>query len=262
VLPRRQAAPPPFVQLVGHPVRWRLLSELVRSDRRVRELVTLIDQRQNLVSYHLGKLRAANLVTAQRSSADGRDTYYHLNLTRCMESLAATGAALHPALRFDPALTTTTTAEATTGLRDTRCRVLFLCSGNSARSPMAEALLRHRAGDRVEVVSAGSHPRALHPNAVRVLHAHGIDLSGRQPQHLSAVAGQHFDYVISLCDRVREVCPEFPGRPTLIHWSIPDPASAADTASYSAFCRTAAELDTRIRFLLPVLDPSRHMEVS
>lgn len=252
---RRQAAPPPFVQLVGHPLRWRLLSELARSDRRVRELVTLIDQRQNLVSYHLGKLRAAHLVTAQRSSADGRDTYYHLDLTRCRESLAATGAALHPGLRFDLAPTTTTTAGATTGRRAARCRLLFLCSGNSARSPMAEALLRHRAGDRVEVASAGSHPKPLHPNAVRVLHAHGIDLSGRQPQHLSVFAGQCFDYVISLCDRVREVCPEFPGHPTQVHWSIPDPAT---TASYPAFCRIAAELDTRIRFLLPVLDCSQY----
>lgn len=268
VLFRHPAALPSFVQLVGHPLRWRLLSELARSDRRVCELVTLIDQRQNLISYHLGKLRAAHLVTTQRSSADGRSTYYHLDLARCIELLAATGAALHPGLRFDP---TTTPARATAGQGVTRRRVLFLCRGNSARSPMAEALLRHRVGDRVAVTSAGSHPKSLHPNAVRVLRAHGIDLSGRPPQHLSVVAGERFDYVISLCDRVREVCPEFPGHPALIHWSIPDPATAADatasdatasddTASYPAFCRTAVELDTRIRFLLPVLDCSQHVD--
>lgn len=256
---RCQASPPPFVQLAGHPVRWWLLSELARSDRRVRELVALIDHRQNLVSYHLGKLRAARLVTAQPSSADGRDTYYRLDLPRCMESLATAGAALHPALRIDPARTTIT-REATTGLRDTWYRVLFVCGGNSARSPMAEALLRHRAGDRVAVVSAGSHPKPLHPNAVRALQPHGIDLSGRQPKHLSAFAGHHFDYVISLCDQVREVCPEFPGHPALIHWSTLDPTTAADTVSYPAFCRTAAELDTRIRFFLPILDHTQHME--
>jgi protein-tyrosine-phosphatase len=75
----------------------------------------------------------------------------------------------------------------------------------------------------VRAVSAGSHPRALHPNAVRVMRGRGIELTGRRSKHLSEFTGERFDYVISLCDRVREVCPEFPGAPELIHWSIPDP---------------------------------------
>ena len=246
-----QLSPPPFVRLAGHPLRWRLLGELARSDRRVRELVTLVDQPQNLVSYHLGRLRADGLVAARRSSFDGRDAYYHLDLARCADALAAAGTALHPGLRLRPA-----PPAAAVGRRGwRRCRVLFLCTGNSARSPAAEALLRHQGDGSIEVASAGSRPRPLHPNTVRVLRERGIELAGRPPQHLSVLAGQRFDYVITLCDRVREVCPEFPGRAEHVHWSIPDPAAAGggDGDTYPAFERMAAELETRIGFLLAAI---------
>ncbi|MEV2272554.1 arsenate reductase ArsC [Nonomuraea africana] len=137
--------------------------------------------------------------------------------------------------------------------------VLFTCTGNSARSPIAEALLRHRTGGRVEVTSAGSHPRQeLHPNAVRILRErYGIDLANQRPRHLDTVAGRRFDYVISLCDKVREVCPDFGGHPRRLHWSIPDPATAdrAEGAGYPTFARTVAEIDTRVHYLLPVLTP-------
>jgi protein-tyrosine-phosphatase len=126
--------------------------------------------------------------------------------------------------------------------------VLFLCTGNSARSQMAEALLGQLAGGAVEAASAGSRPKPLHPEAVRVMREHGIDISGRRSKHLEEFAGQRFGYVITLCDRVREVCPEFPGHPQLIHWSIADPAGEADLGA--AFRRVAAELRTRIGFLL------------
>ena len=137
-------------------------------------------------------------------------------------------------------------------------RVLFLCTGNSARSQMAEALARVRSDGLVEAHSAGSHPKALHPNAVRVMRdEHAIDLAGHRSKHLSVFAEQRFDRVISLCDRVREVCPEFPGHPETIHWSIPDPAAGHadgdDEASYPAFQQTADELETRIGFLLAAL---------
>src|SRR5918992_2637279 len=94
-------APPAFVRLAAHPLRWRLLTELADSDYRVRELVALVGEPQNLVSYHLRLLRDGGLVTATRSSFDGRDSYYHLDLDRCAHALAGTGAALHPALRLD-----------------------------------------------------------------------------------------------------------------------------------------------------------------
>lgn len=133
--------------------------------------------------------------------------------------------------------------------------MLFLCTGNGARSQLAEALAQRRSGGLVQAFSAGSHPRSLHPNTVRVLAEHGIDVRGRAAKHLSVFTADRFGYVITLCDRVREVCPEFPGHPRHIHWSIPDPAAAGDTdeASYPAFQATAAELDARIGFLLAVI---------
>src|SRR5205809_5169918 len=96
-------APPEFLQLAGHPLRWRLLNELGRSDRMVHELTGLVGEAQNLVSYHLGKLRDARLVFARRSSADRRDTYYGLDLARIGALLSSLGGALHPGLRLEPA---------------------------------------------------------------------------------------------------------------------------------------------------------------
>jgi protein-tyrosine-phosphatase len=130
--------------------------------------------------------------------------------------------------------------------------VLFLCTGNSARSQIAEALAELLSKGAVRAVSAGSHPKPMHPNAVRVMRARGVDLGGRRSKHLSTFTGERFDYVISLCDRVREVCPEFPGGPEVIHWSTPDPARepGGDEETLPAFERMADELATRIAFLL------------
>ncbi|MFD0818699.1 arsenate reductase ArsC, partial [Micromonospora zhanjiangensis] len=129
--------------------------------------------------------------------------------------------------------------------------VLFVCTGNSARSPIAEALLRHHTGGRAEVTSAGSRPKdRLHAEAVRVHRdGYGIDLTAQRPRHLDSVARRRFDYVITLCDKAREACPDFPGRPRRVHWSVADPATAAGTD----FRRTATDIDTRIRHLVPVL---------
>jgi ArsR family transcriptional regulator, arsenate/arsenite/antimonite-responsive transcriptional repressor / arsenate reductase (thioredoxin) len=252
--PRRRAAEPPsFVRLVGHPLRWRLLQELASSDRRVRELTALVNEPQNLVSYHLGQLRASELVQARRSSADRRDSYYAIDLRRCSEELQATSGALHPGLRLVPAPPSSPRADR----RSRRRRhVLFLCTGNSARSQIAEGLLGRMSEGMIEAASAGSTPRQLHPNAVRVMAKRGIDIRSNRTKHLSEFGSHRFDFVITLCDRVREVCPEFPSHPRLVHWSIPDPALEGPThrASYPAFDRTAVELETRIRFLLDGLN--------
>jgi protein-tyrosine-phosphatase/DNA-binding transcriptional ArsR family regulator len=259
--PTRAAAPPAFVQLADHPLRWRLMLELADSDYRVRDLVARVDEPQNLVSYHLRLLRDGGLVTTNRSSFDGRESYYHLDLGRCADALSASGAALHPALARGDALPGPATA-----LAQEDVAVLFVCTGNSARSPIAEALLRHHTSSRAHVTSAGSHPRSrLHANTVRVLRDEfGIDVSGQRPRHLDEVAGRRFHHVVTLCDRVREVCPEFGSRPRRVHWSIPDPATTDESspANYGDFQRTAAEIDTRIRQSLPVLANtiSQHQE--
>jgi protein-tyrosine-phosphatase len=138
--------------------------------------------------------------------------------------------------------------------------VLFLCTGNSARSQIAEALAEQLSAGGLRAASAGSHPKPLHPNAVRVMRERGIDLTGRRSKALGELTGRRFDYVISLCDRVREVCPEFPGTPQAIHWSIRDPARepGTDEQTLPAFEHTAAELATRIGFLLEAIN---HEEV-
>src|SRR5215471_18859999 len=247
------AAPPVFVRAAAHPLRWRLLTDLAHSAYRVRDLVIRVDQPQNLVSYHLRLMRDGGLVTATRSSFDGRDSYYHLDLDRCAEALTDGGAALHPALRQHAAPPIAPAGQQPSG----HIAVLFVCTGNSARSPIAEALLRHHTPEHLTVRSAGSRPKPrLHPNTIRVLRdAFDIDIANQQTRHLDTLSGRRFDHVITLCDKAREVCPEFAHHPRRIHWSIPDPAAAGDTdqASYPAFQRTAADIDTRIGHLLPVL---------
>jgi ArsR family transcriptional regulator, arsenate/arsenite/antimonite-responsive transcriptional repressor / arsenate reductase (thioredoxin) len=241
---RGEGSPPRVLWLAGHPLRWRLLRELAWSDRRVNELCELVGRRQSLVSYHLRQLRGDGLVSMRRSAADGRDSYYVLDLARCGVLLSDAGASLHPGLA---------PVQIQHERRTPHTRVLFLCTGNSARSQMAEALCERLSGGAVSAASAGSHPKPLQPDAVRVLRERGIDISGRRSKHLGEFADERFDYVISLCDRVREVCPEFPHRPWLIHWSIPEPAD------HDAFERTATELSTRIGFLIRAIEQTQEV---
>ena len=104
-------------------------------------------------------------------------------------------------------------------------RVLILCTGNSARSQMAEGLLSHDAGDRFEVKSAGSHPQAIRPEAVAVMKEIGIDISSHRPKHVREFDGQTFDYVLTVCDNAKESCPIFPGNAQRLHRNFPDPAA-------------------------------------
>jgi protein-tyrosine-phosphatase/DNA-binding transcriptional ArsR family regulator len=246
--------PPDILQLAGHPLRWRLLKELGRSDRQVRELANGIGEPQSLVSYHLGRLRAEDLVSMRRSSADRRDAYYTANLARCGELLTAASGALHPGLRLVPSQ-----SERRADRLLHPAQVLFLCTGNGARSQMAEAFLGQLTHKRVKAFSAGSHPKSLHSNAVRAMREHDIDIDGNHPKHMDKFADRRFDYVITLCDRVREICPDFPGRPEPMHWSIADPAvgGGSDEETYPAFQRVAGELVTRIGFLVQLIEHDR-----
>jgi arsenate reductase len=129
-------------------------------------------------------------------------------------------------------------------------KVLFLCTGNSARSQMAEGLLRHVGKDRVEVCSAGTKPRdAIHPMAVKVMADDGIDISAQRPKDVERFAGQHFDCVITVCDRAKDSCPVMPGA-KMIHWSFADPADAPPEKSERAFRDVLDGLRQRIEELL------------
>ncbi|CAN5614197.1 arsenate reductase ArsC [soil metagenome] len=114
-------------------------------------------------------------------------------------------------------------------MNDGKLRVLFLCTHNSARSQMAEALLRHHGADTVEVYSAGTEPGQVHPLAVRAMAESGIDISGAESKSLDQFVDQKFDYVITVCDRANESCPVFLGDPNRIHWSFEDPSAATGT---------------------------------
>ena len=108
-------------------------------------------------------------------------------------------------------------------------RVLILCTGNSARSQMAEGLLRHDAGERFEVESAGTKPSIVRPEAISVMQEIGIDISGHRSKHVEELERQHFDYVITVCDNAKESCPVFFGSATRLHHSFEDPAALAGT---------------------------------
>lgn len=102
-------------------------------------------------------------------------------------------------------------------------RVLILCTGNSCRSQMAEGILRHYGNERIEVFSAGTKPSQVHPIAVQVMKEIGIDISGHRSKHSDEFKEQTFDYVITVCDNVKESCPVFPGGAKFMHWPFPDP---------------------------------------
>jgi ArsR family transcriptional regulator, arsenate/arsenite/antimonite-responsive transcriptional repressor / arsenate reductase (thioredoxin) len=248
-------APPAVLRLAGHPIRWSLLTRLARSDYRVQELGAWLHLPQNLVSYHLGQLRAGKLVTERKSSADERSVYYSLDLERFRTLYFQAGEQLHPALAdvdVGPGKEARLDEPPPTLLR-----VLFLCTRNSARSQMAEALLRHLSRGRIEALSAGSHPaEQVHPLAVRAMEHLGIEMGQAHPKHFDRFRDQHFDAIVTVCDRVREVCPVFPDDPERMHWSFPDPAEVegVEDDQYHAFEQTAMQLVTRIRLLVTLLE--------
>src|SRR5262249_16631663 len=206
----------------------------------------------------------------RRSSADARDVYYRVDLDRLAQLYADAGDTLHPGLSTaaaSPSASIATDA-ATTQEMTQPLRVLFLCTHNSARSQLAEALLRQIGGElgvQVEVYSAGSMPTAVDPDAVTVLRELGIDPSPLYAKSLDRFIGEPFDYLITVCDRVHDICPAFPRDPRQIHWSIADPAVVEDpTRRLAAFRQVARELQTRIRYLLLLPHPTtgQHLHIA
>jgi arsenate reductase len=133
-----------------------------------------------------------------------------------------------------------------------RKRVLILCTGNSARSQMAEGLLRHLAGDRFEVMSAGVSPTQVKPEALTAMREIGIDISSHRSKSVDEFSHEQFDYVITVCDNANEQCPVFPGSTKRIHWSFEDPAAAAgdENARLAVFFRVRDEILQRLRLFV------------
>jgi thioredoxin type arsenate reductase len=253
--------PPSFLKLLAHDIRWKILVLLGRSDYCVQEIVRLLEQPQNLVSYHLRRLHDQNLVTERRSTADGRDIYYSLDINMLRTLYFAAADSLNPVLNttdVDSAL-----QEAVSHLPSKKVRVLFLCTHNSARSQIAEGILRHLSGGRIEAYSAGSQPTSLHPLAIQTMAKMGIDISQQRSKHLDEYLDQSFDYIVTVCDRVRESCPTFPGDPERVHWSFIDPAAVegSEKDRYKAFEQVALQLTNRIRYLVILIEREKSGKV-
>jgi arsenate reductase len=129
-----------------------------------------------------------------------------------------------------------------------KLRVLFLCTHNSARSQMAEGFLRHLAGDRIDVASAGTQARGVHPLAVRAMAEVGVDISGQRSKTLEQFLADRWDYVVTVCDSANEACPLFPGAVARLHWGFDDPSGAqgSDDERLAMFRRVRDKVRTRI----------------
>ena len=237
-----EKSPLATLKLLADDTRWRLVGALRRSDRQVGELVAELRLPQNLISYHLQQLRQARLVRVHASDADGRALFYGLDTHALQRGLTQIGAAL-------------LVLEATSnGSPAAPGAVVFLCTGNSARSQMAEGWLRHLGGGRVPVRSAGTQPRGIDPLAVQVMADVGVDIGYQQSKGLEALANLAPSVVVTVCDLAREACPEWPTTPTYLHWSVADPVRVADPVlRQHAFVAARDELRSRVTGLLALL---------
>lgn len=235
-------SPPEIIKLLAHDLRWQLIQSLAHGDYRVNELVAMMQQPLNLVSYHLKQLREGQIVTVRRSEADGRDTYYSLDLDHLQRLYREAGMAIHPAL----------VGESEQNLSPTSMpKVLFVCTHNSARSQMAEGLMRQLGYGQINVSSAGSEPATIHADAIRTMDILGIDIRAQYAKSFDEFAHQSFDTVITVCDQAREICPTFPGEGQELHWGFPDPSVIENESErQQAFMDIATRLQSRIKHFL------------
>lgn len=236
------SAVPEPLRLLADETRWRLLALLRQGDYQVGELVSQLGLSQNLVSYHLGVLRQGGLVLTHRSDADGRATYYGLDLEALKTIYAQIGTLLyvsqHEAVAKLPPAT-----------------VFFFCTANSARSQMAEAWMRHLSHGRITVRSAGTQPTRLHPLTVEVMHEVGLDIGYQTAKHLDSLADLQPDLIVTVCDIAREHCVRWGEAVRQIHWSVADPVLVTGTPDEQrrAFRTVRDELRSRVEGLLHLL---------
>ncbi len=238
------------LKLLADDRRWRLLMELRLSDWQVSELVTRTGLPQNLVSYHLGLLRQAGLVQVHRSDADGRALYYGLNVSALRQAQQQVATSLH--------LTTSPPNDPVDPLP--AVPVVFLCTGNSVRSQMAEGWLRHLSRGQVPVQSAGTNPRHVDPRAVQAMAEMGVTIRQQYAKSIDTVSLPSPGIVVTVCDNAREACVPSLSAPVQLHWSIPSPARLlAENPDEQAVFRTLRDhLRQRVEGLLPLLPTLAH----
>ena len=230
---------------LAHPHRLEMFRLLVRrfpSEVPAGEIGATLNLKASTASAYLATLRDAGLIRDRR---DRQRILYSADMDAA-EALADGLVGECCGGRALPSICDKRAPEA-----DRRLRVLFVCTGNSARSILAEAILRHYAGDRFEVFSAGLHPfGVVKPQVLAILEGQGMAVEGLASKPFGAVLGVPMDYVFTVCDRAaNEACPAVPGHPISAHWSIPDPASATGTSAEKglAYQRAFADLYNRIK---------------
>lgn len=236
---------------LGHPGRlavFRLLMRFAPQAVRPTEIAEALGLKQNTLSHHLAALTASGLVTVTRQ---GRSLFYAVDLD-VTEALIGY-LALDVGRARPDLLAPLITARKDAAMRDTDFDVLFICSGNSARSIFAEVLLRDLGRGRFQAFSAGTRPNTeLNPFALEVLKRNGHDTSGLRSKHISEFQQPGsivMDFVFTVCDTAAaEECPPWPGQPITGHWGLPDPVKATGTDAEKAlvFAQTYAALRRRI----------------
>ncbi|MBX0328602.1 protein tyrosine phosphatase [Oscillochloris sp. ZM17-4] len=241
-----------FVTLLADPQIWAVVQALSQGDAHAADLQIQTGTTLPALTSALGQLREAGLITSRASDADPQMRYYQLRVDQLYTLAQTSLGALHPALALAPP----SDVWSAPSLPD-RLRVLFLCTHNSARSQIAEGLLRMFSGGAIDAASAGVAPSRLHPQAHAALERVGADTAPLYSKHVDIFAGQHFDYVITVCDQAREVCPTFHNADRQLHWSLPDPSAAEEPRQPKAFQSVAIELAQRIRYLLSFIERDR-----
>ncbi|WP_102222623.1 arsenate reductase/protein-tyrosine-phosphatase family protein [Acidimangrovimonas sediminis] len=243
---------PDRLTILGHPQRLALFRLLMRRypDRvPAGEIAEALGVRANTLSNYLSALMTADLVEQRR---EGRSLLYRVNIASVRDTF---DFLLRDCCRGRPDVCAPLSRAAPLARsgRGLRYHVLFLCTGNSARSILAEAILRTEAGDRFDAWSAGTRPApGVHPAAAGLLQAQGHDISGLRPKAVAEVSGPdapRFDFVFTVCDRAaNEECPAWPGQPVSAHWGMPDPVAVAGTEAERglAFRQTYRALKRRI----------------